>query len=159
MTEISALIHTHDSQDAPRLARALDSLRPCDEMLVIAHGEADGIEHVCRQYGATLKRGIPGVSFGTYLADAKHDWILCLLPNEALSDALEASLLEWKEGEHEQSKGFAMAVREETAEGWRSLAPQTRLVNRQRINWTSELPPNTRDSQLLPGDLLRFTSP
>jgi hypothetical protein len=34
MPKITALLHTHN--DALRLGRALDSLRPCDEVLVIA---------------------------------------------------------------------------------------------------------------------------
>ena len=39
MPKTTALLHTHN--DALRLGRALDSLRPCDEVLVIDEGSED----------------------------------------------------------------------------------------------------------------------
>ena len=35
--------------------------------------------------------------------DASNDWILCVLPNEALSEELEATLLEWKGQDPEET--------------------------------------------------------
>src|SRR5215472_1658187 len=78
MPKFTALLHTHN--DALRLGRALQSLRPCDEVLIIDEGSEDDTAKVAREYGATLKTAIPGVSPGAYAMDAQHEWILCLRP-------------------------------------------------------------------------------
>src|SRR5215831_8092529 len=95
MSKLSALIHAHN--DERRLARALDSLRPCDEVLVIDHESSDRTAEVAREHGAKVKTYVPGVQPGAYVGDLRHDWVLCLQPDEGLSEALEASLFEWKE--------------------------------------------------------------
>src|SRR5947209_8569152 len=94
MPKITALIHTLN--DALRLGRALDSLRPCDEVLIIDDSSEDDTVRIAHDNGAHLKQSIPGVTQGAYVMDAANDWILCLLPNEALSEELEASIQEWK---------------------------------------------------------------
>ncbi|MFB3813696.1 MAG: hypothetical protein ACE14L_06250 [Terriglobales bacterium] len=159
MPKITALIHSHDCTDALRLARALDSLRPCDQVVVVDHGQSAEVQRVCREHGATVKTAITGVSPGAYLMDARNDWILCLLPNESLTEALEASLLEWKNNEHDPAETYGAAIRAEDASGWHSLPPETRLVNRNTVNWTGDLPPSTAKSKVLEGELLRFASP
>ena len=95
MPKITALIHTRN--DALRLGRALESLRPCDEVLVVDDASDDDTVKVAHQYGAYVKTAIPGVTPGAYAMDASYDWVLCIEPNEALSEGLEASLIEWKE--------------------------------------------------------------
>ncbi|HXZ26835.1 MAG TPA: hypothetical protein VEG08_02430 [Terriglobales bacterium] len=157
MPKITALLHTFD--DAARLGRALDSLRPCDQILVVDHASRDATRKVARQHGAQVIRAVPGVEGGAYAIDADHDWILCLLPSEALSEALEASLLEWKQGDPDEFLGFAVNLREETEGGWRNLPAETRLVNRTATVWTSILPPPGPARHALPGDLLRFRNP
>lgn len=157
MPKITALIHT--SNDGLRLGRTLDSLRACDQVIVIDHGSTDTTEKVARDHGAEFKQGIPGVDRGTYAVDASHDWVLCLSANESLSEPLEAALFEWKANEHEDQAGFNIAVREETDNGWKNGACETRLVNRRKINWTGSLPPNTTVNTCLQGDLLRFREP
>ena len=157
MPKITAIIHTKN--DARRIGRALESLRPCDEVLVVDHGSEDDTPKIVREHGAHLKGGVPGVSPGTYLVDAKNDWILTLLPNESLTEALEASLLEWKEKDPNNAFGFSVDVREECKEGWKSAGTQTRLVNRNKVNWISDLPPNEPDTEKLAGELLRFHNP
>ena len=157
MPKITAIIHTKN--DAPRIGRALDSLRACDEILVVDHASEDDTAKIVREHGGNVESAIPGVSPGTYLVDAKHDWILCLLPRESLSDGLEASLFEWKEQDPGDATGFAVEVREETDHGWNSTGTHTRLVNRTRINWVSDLPPDEPNSQKLAGEVLRFKNP
>lgn len=169
MAKITALLHTHN--DATRIGRALDSLRACDEVLVIDHGSTDDTAKLAREHGATVKEGVPGVNPGVYAMDARHDWVLCLLPNEAVGEGLEASLFEWKEGKHEPSDqsqkekdaanqcSFAVEVREETENGWQELGAHTRLVNRKQINWSGHLPFDDPSARLLPGHLLRFAKP
>lgn len=159
MPKISAILHAHN--DALRLGRALDSLRPCDEIIVVDHGSSDDTAKVARKHGASVKKGLPGVEPGAYVIDARNEWILCLHPTEALSEALEASLLEFKERDAEDEKAtcYNIAVREEHGNGWRNLAPETRLANRNRLNWTTEVPGHVPDAPLLPGDLMRFEEP
>lgn len=161
MPRISALLHTKN--DAQRIGRALDSLRPCDEVLVIDHDSEDETAKIARNHGATVKKAIQGVEDGAYAMDAKHDWILCILPCEALSEGLEASLLGWKhetDGDDLETlssvAALAFRVLRETDHGWEKTPAQTRLVNRQVVNWTSALPPDSNGAVALPGDLLHF---
>ncbi|MFZ0704326.1 MAG: hypothetical protein WAM71_01900 [Candidatus Korobacteraceae bacterium] len=158
MPKISALLHTHN--DAPRLGRALDSLRPCDEVLVIDDSSDDDTTRVAHENGASVKSAIPGVARGTYAMDASHDWIFCLLPNEALSEELEASLLEWKEQNPEETLTCCkVQVREQKGSGWHTLEPEVRLINRKLLNWLAELPRGHQCDITLKGDLLRFNNP
>ena len=158
MPKLSALIHAHN--DALRIARAVESLRACDEILVIDHGSHDRTSKIAHEHGARIKDAVPGVNSGVYAIDASHDWILCLLPNEAASETLEAAIFEWKHADQDEAiTCFAIAVREETDSGWRELGPQTRLVNRKQINWPGELPPANASCPTLDGHVLRFRTP
>jgi glycosyltransferase involved in cell wall biosynthesis len=157
MPKITAIIHT--SNDELRLGRALDSLRACDEVIVVDHGSNDKTERIARDHGAEFKKGIPGVDRGTYAVDARHDWILCLCANESIGEPLEAALFEWKSKEHDDQSGYNIRVREETEQGWKSNSAETRLVNRKRMNWTGDLPPTTSVFETVGGDLLRFHQP
>ena len=158
MPKITALLHTHN--DALRLGRALDSLRPCDEVLIIDSGSDDDTEKIAREHGATFKGAIPGVTPGAYAMDALNDWILCLRPNESLSDDLEASLFEWKEKEADAAiAGYGIPIRQENKTGWENLPPEVRLVNRTRMNWVGEMPPDEAGGAVFNGDLLSFHNP
>lgn len=160
MPKISAIIHANN--DERRLGRALETLRACDEVIVIDHGSTDRTRQIAREYGATVRSGVPGVKPGAYIADLNHDWVLCLLPCESLSESLEASLLEWKQNHAESNDhqvGYRIAVREETESGWKTYPAVLRLVDRRRINWADELPPKDAAGPTLPGEILRFSHP
>jgi glycosyltransferase involved in cell wall biosynthesis len=169
MAKITALLHTQN--DAERIGRALESLRACDEVLVVDHASTDATVKIARDHGATVKEGVPGVNPGVYAIDARYDWVLCLLPNEAVGEALEASLFEWKDRKIEKSDeaakdkdaanqcGFSIKVREESGDGWKELGAHTRLVNRKKVNWPGHLPSDDPGAELLPGHLLRFAKP
>lgn len=164
MMKITALIHTHN--DGERIGRALDSLRACDEVLVVDHASTDDTTKIAREHGATVKEGVPGVNPGVYAIDAHHDWILCLLPTESVGEGLEASLFEWKNRDEKESKDNAaeqhsvgFQIREETDSGWKELGAHTRLVNRNNINWPGHLPLDDPNAEILPGHLLRFSKP
>lgn len=158
MPKITALLHTHN--DGLRIGRALDSLRPCDELLIIDDNSEDNTTRVAHENGASVKMAIPGVAHGAYAMDASHDWILCLLPNEALSEELEASLLEWKQQDPEETLTCCkVQVREQNGNGWHTLGPEVRLINRKLLNWVGDLPPSRQCDITLTGDLLRFNNP
>ncbi len=158
MPKITGIVHA--SNDALRIGRAVESLRVCDEVIVVDHGSTDDTAKVAREHGATVKIGVPGVQPGAYAFDARHDWILCLLPNESLHESLEAALHEWKESDGGEEVGFCVSVREESDDGWKGLGKQLRLVNRTRINWPDKLPRvSCEGSADLSGEILRFSKP
>src|SRR6185503_2718179 len=125
-TKISALIHTMDN--ARSLGRALDSLRPCDEVIVVDHGSRDETVKVAKEHGAKVINAVPGVSNGAYAQNTRNQWILCLLPHEAIAEDLEASLLEWSEAEQDPTR-WALT--------WPSASRTARDGNRltQRCGW------------------------
>jgi glycosyltransferase involved in cell wall biosynthesis len=157
MPAITALLHTRN--DSLRLGRALESLRPCDEIVIVDHGSRDSTSLVAREYGARILAG--GESPAHYLQRSRHDWILCLEPCETLTEGLEASLYEWKSETIDQiGAGFSVFLREETPGGWLVLpSPQTRLVPRTWNQWNGHLPANLASAVTLEGELLRFLSP
>lgn len=155
MPRISALLHVTNGCHA--LARALESLRPCDEIIVVDHGGKEETSKVAQEHGARTIKGVHGVDHGAYAQDAKNDWVLCLLPSESIAEELEASLLEWKHSEPgEVHLGYNIGIREQNGTGWKSLPPELRLVNRQQLNWTGDLPPSAPDASVLAGHLLRI---
>ncbi len=160
MPPITAMLHT--CNDAPRLGRALESLRPCDEILVVDHGSCDATVRIAREYGAQIQSALPDSNPATPLTSARFDWVLCLLPSESLTEALEASLFEWKLSpalDVASVPACSAVVREETANGWREARPSTRLVPRDWSQWEGNLPREASHARLLEGHLLRFRRP
>jgi glycosyltransferase involved in cell wall biosynthesis len=152
-TKISCLIHV--ANDARTLGRTLETLHPCDEIVVVDHGSADNSVKVARQYGARVIPGVSGVDRGAYAVDCAYDWVLCLLPTETLTEGVAASLFEWKTKPHADEVGYGIALREENEGGWKEHPPEMRLVNRQKLNWQAEFPSGC-DGDVLPGELLRL---
>ncbi len=155
--KITALLVTHN--DADRIGRALDSLRPCDEVLVIDDRSQDRTRNLAHAHGAIVKEARTGVPLQAHLAEARHDWILLIHSTEAVSEALEAALFLWKDTDPGLTSGFLIGIREETESGWKTCPPQMRLVNRHRIAWANDLPVTDPPARALPGDLLRFSFP
>jgi len=152
---ITAILHT--TNDARRIGRALDSLRCCDELLVMDHDSRDATLRIARQHGARVEPASSAADSGA--GRAAHDWVLCLLPSEALSESLEATLLEWKQEDPGDAAAYALALRQETGNGWQHCAPQVRLVHRHKVGWSGALPPQREDALPLCGDVLRFRDP
>ena len=157
MPPITALLHTFN--DGLRLGRALETLRACDELLVIDHGSTDNSLHVAREYGATVRDGYAPEQSSRFAANL---WVLCVLPSESVSESLESSLYEWKsysENDVTRIAACSMFVRKETDSGWEESTPETRLVRRDWVEWNGALPRESRASMLLQGDLRRFRRP
>jgi glycosyltransferase involved in cell wall biosynthesis len=154
MPPISALIHT--CNDERRLGRTLETLRPCDEIVIVDHASEDGTTKVARDYGAKVIAAVTGVQNGAYANDCKHDWVLCLLPAETLTEALEATLLEWKTSDTPEGATAGFAVRIRSSNNGQACCQELRLVNRTKLNWQGVTPEATGDVPVLDGDLLRF---
>jgi hypothetical protein len=159
MPPITAILQTLN--DGFQLGRALESLRPCDEMLIVDHGSTDNTLCIAREYGSRIQSATPEQPLSRYLPFARHDWILCVLPSEALTEGLEASLFEWKlcgPGEVTQVPSCAVVVRAEGRAHKTETETSTRLVPKIWDAWDGPLPRHDPRSLLLQGELLRFRS-
>ena len=156
MPALSVLIHAHAESAAEPLGRLLETLRPADEVVVVDHTGDAATRKVVHQYGAKLVPAVPGVSPGAYAANCRYDWVLCLLATESLSEALEASLFEWKRAEPQPAESFSIPLREQHEKSWRILDAETRLVHRGQVHWQGTLPPPLAGATLLAGHILRF---
>lgn len=156
MPTLTALLHTQN--DALRLGRALEMLFPCDEILIVDHDSEDATLHVAREYGARIQQAAPGVS---YTASARSEWIFTIDPRESVTEALAASLFEWKsEGVSENVRAYSVYLREETLEGWVSNpVAHTRLVRADWGRWAGRFPEADSAAVALEGDLLHFVFP
>jgi hypothetical protein len=162
MASITALLHTEN--DALRVGRALETLYPCDEILIVDHGSRDGTVQLAREYGARVVAATLGLSSQDYLQFAPAGWILFLDPCESLTEKLAASLFEWKaetfNGQASAPSAFSVFLREETAQGWVEVpAAQTRLVPQTWGWWKGKYPIHQPSAVALEGEILRFVFP
>ena len=167
MSTITALLHAEN--DALRLGRCLETLYPCDEIVIVDHGSQDATVQIAREYGARVVRVAPGSAFEfseqvmKAVGNGTAKWILCLDPRESLSEALAASLFELKSGgpgTATAGPAFSVFVREEGTEGWiENRTRQTRLVPTGWNRWQGRFPVTDSSAMALEGDLLRFVFP
>ena len=164
MLDLTALLHTEN--DAPRLGRCLETLYPCDHILIIDRNSQDATVHIAREYGAQIIIPNSGTNPDHYARSATPGWILALDPRESLTESLAATLFELKE-EWKQARStpfsissYSVFLREETADGWAEIpAPQTRLVPHTWNRWNARLPVNDPSAVPLKGELLHFAFP
>jgi len=159
MPALTALLHTNN--DALRLGRVLETLYPCDEIVIVDHGSNDATLRVAREYGARVISPRQTAALAGYISGGDSGWILCLDPRESLTEALAASLFEWKsEMLPAGSSAFSVFLREETADGWvENPEAETRLVPAGWNQWQGYLPVRERTAVALEGELLRFVLP
>ena len=156
MPTITALLHTHN--DGLRIGRALEMLFPADELLIVDHGSWDATLEIAREYGA---RVLPATLGLKSLESVRGDWILALDPRESITEALAASLFEWKfEAIPTDVRAYSIFRREETPTGWiENPTAQTRLVRADWNRWVSHLPEPDPTAVTLEGELLHFVFP
>lgn len=156
MPKLSVLIHTHN--DAEHLPRVLESLKCCSDILVVDESSDDDTQRIARKHGARVKKAIPGVTPGAYALDTYNDWVLVVRPSEVLSERLAHSLEEWMQGKKsDEQSGYSFAVQERQGAEAVERGTEMRMVNRRKINWTGELPPNSSVAPQLEGELIRYT--
>ena len=77
------------------IARSIESLRCCDEILVVDSGSVDRTTELASKLGArVVESPWPGYAAQKNFAaeQAKHDWILSIDADEALSESLEGEI-------------------------------------------------------------------
>ena len=155
-TKISAIIHVR-KRTLEVVGRALDSLRVCEELIVVDHGGADETIRIAREHGARVLRAAADEDAAACAGHATYDWVLCLRPEESLTEALEASLFEWRLAAHtDEETACNIAIREQRGTGWRLLPAETRLVNCRKTRWSGEMPAADASAPLLQGHILRI---
>lgn len=158
MLGITAVVHTHD--DGLRLGRCLETLYPCDEILIVDHGSQDGTVRVAHEYAARVIAAKPEAAVEDLLRQARTEWIFCVDARESMSEALAASVYEWKLDGARNIPAFSVFLREETEQGWiANPAAQTRLVPTNWKRWSGKLPVADPSAVALEGELLRFVLP
>ncbi len=93
MTSLSATIVTLNEER--KIARALESLRCCDEIVVLDSGSTDQTRAIAQKLGATVQhRAWDGYARqkNAAAAIASHDWVLSLDADEVISEALEGEI-------------------------------------------------------------------
>src|SRR3954451_9254920 len=91
--KISAAIITFNEER--NIARLIESLRCCDEILVLDSGSTDRTVEIARKLGArVIEASWQGYAAQKNIAVelASYDWILALDADESLSEALEAEI-------------------------------------------------------------------
>jgi glycosyltransferase involved in cell wall biosynthesis len=95
--KISATIITYNEER--NIARAIESLRCVDEILVVDSGSNDRTMEIAEKLGArVVEAAWPGYANQKNRAaeQASHDWILSIDADESLSEALEAEIWQLK---------------------------------------------------------------
>jgi glycosyltransferase involved in cell wall biosynthesis len=91
--KITATIITYNEER--NIARAMESLRCCDEIVVVDSGSSDRTAEIAQKLGARVIES----PWGGYARQKNHaadqagnDWILSIDADEALSEALEGEI-------------------------------------------------------------------
>ena len=164
--KITATLITLNEEE--NLPRALSSLGCCDDIVVVDSGSDDRTVEIAREYGArVIERPFSGYAEQKNFAAgvARHDWILSLDADEALSDKLEAEVRALKRSGPRADAYQAPRLAEYLGKwirysGWYP-DPKVRLYNRKKARWVGEYVHEAVEVdgrlEILKGDLLHFT--
>src|SRR5579883_3227811 len=127
------------------IARAIESLRCCDEILILDSGSVDRTVELAQKLGArVIEAGWRGYAGQKNWAaeQATHDWILSLDADEALSEALEAEIWNLKK-KGPQADAYTMPRLAQYLGRWifhSGWYPdrKVRLFDRRRAQWQGE---------------------
>ena len=143
MMKISATIITFNEER--NIARVIESLRCCEEILVLDSGSNDRTVEIAGKLGARVEEA----SWHGYAAQkniaaglATYDWILALDADESLSEALEAEIWHIKK-EGAKYQGYTMPRMAQYLGRWilhSGWYPdrKVRLFDRRKARWVGE---------------------
>lgn len=150
------------------IARAIESLRCCEEILVVDSGSTDRTCEIARLHGARVVE-VPWRGYASqknHAAElATYDWILSIDADEALSEALEGEIWQLKK-QGPRADGYEFARLAQYLGKWilhSGWYPdrKVRLYNRNKAKWVGEY---VHESVVvdgtvgrLEGNLLHFT--
>ncbi len=140
---ISATIITCNEER--NIARAIESLRCCDEILVVDSGSTDRTLEIAEKLGARIiESPWPGYAKQKNVAAtrAANDWIFSVDADEALSEALEAEIWQLKKNGPEHD-GYTMPRLAQYLGRWilhSGWYPdrKVRLYDRRKASWVGE---------------------
>jgi glycosyltransferase involved in cell wall biosynthesis len=143
MTKISATIVTLNEEK--NIARAIESVRVCEEILVIDSGSTDRTKTLATQRGArVVPHAWPGYAAQKNWAaeQAANDWILSIDADEALSEELEAELISLKKTGL-AADGYSMPRLAQYLGKWIQHSGwhpdrKVRLYDRRKAKWVGE---------------------
>lgn len=141
--KISAAIITYNEER--NIARAIESLRCCDEIVVIDSGSSDRTVELAQNHGArvieTHWRGYAAQK--NFAAEAcEHPWVLSIDADEALSEALEGEIWQLKKN-GPTADGYSMPRLAQYLGRWilhSGWYPdrKVRLFDRSKAEWVGE---------------------
>ncbi len=141
--KISAAIITFNEER--NIARVIESLRCCDEILVLDSGSNDRTRDIATKLGArVIEASWHGYAAQKNIAAdlASHDWILSLDADESLSEALEAEIWQIKKS-GPACDGYTMPRLAQYLGRWilhSGWYPdrKVRLFNRRKAKWVGK---------------------
>jgi glycosyltransferase involved in cell wall biosynthesis len=141
---LSLVVITRDA--AADLAACLESASFAAESIVVDSGSGDDTVEVARRCGArVIDHAFEG--FGPQkrfaVAEARHDWVLCLDADERVSPQLAASIAALFRGGPPARPAYAMARRNRFLGRWLAHGEgypdwNVRLFDRRRARWTDD---------------------
>ena len=128
--------------EAGHIEAALESVRWCDEIIVVDSGSADGTPDIARRFtGKVIVREWPGYAAQKEFAGAQaaNDWILSIDADERVSEALAAEIRGVLAGEPREA-AFRMPRMTRHFGKWLRTTDaypdyQVRLYDRRRAKW------------------------
>jgi glycosyltransferase involved in cell wall biosynthesis len=141
--KISATIIVYNEER--NIARAIESLRCADEIVVVDSGSSDRTTEIAENLGAKVLETVwPGYSKQkNYAAErAAHDWILSIDADESLSESLEAEIWRLKKT-GPQFDAYTMPRLAKYLGRWIHHSGwypdrKVRLYDRRKAEWTGE---------------------
>lgn len=107
-TSLSVIILTYN--EAERLPQCVEAVRSVgDEILIVDSGSMDGTARLAKELGTNvLERPMKNWAEQRNWAmdQAKYSWVLFIDADEVLDQALQNSILAWKEQSHEDTRGY-----------------------------------------------------
>jgi glycosyltransferase involved in cell wall biosynthesis len=145
MVPLSAVLITKNEEDM--LGEAIESVRFCDEIVVVDSGSTDRTEFIAREMGARVLVNAPWPGFvaqrNVAVDAARHDWVLALDADERITPALRDEIQALRQqgfgpaGYRIPRAAFYLGRWIKATDWWPD--PQVRLFDRRRARWEGEL--------------------
>ena len=139
---LSAVLITRNAETV--LPACLQSLTFADEIVIVDSGSTDATLNIARRFNAKVVQH-DWLGFGKQkqfaVAQASHDWVLCVDTDERVSDTLRANILKELEAPRFQAYEFPRCNRFlgrwlRHGEGYPDLS--LRLFDRRHANWSDD---------------------